>query len=144
MTSARVPPHLTLRRRVYFARVTVPVDVRTVIGRNIFIASTGERDPHRAYLKAVPMIAEWKARIETARRHRTDPIEAEVQRLAALYRQKADPEARASVYVEQVLRFAFEHVGGLSGAERRAALAHASTVAAIQALPAPVRDKVDA
>ena len=120
-------PYLTKRDHKWFARLTVPHDVRHVIGQNMFSAPTGERDPTEAYTKAQPILAAWRRRIETARRTAQDPLQVEVEELATEYRRLHDTQLdeAASLLVGDVLKFMFQRIGGLSRAQQRQALAEA-------------------
>lgn len=116
MPRAPSPPYLEKRRQIWFCRLGVPRDVQHIIGKTVLIASTGERDQHQATLKAAPILAEWRNRIDTARKAASDPLQAEIHRLASLYRRtkKTDLDEAAAVLVTDVMRFALEHFGGLA------------------------------
>ncbi len=60
--------NLEKRHQTWFAKVRVPADLRDVLGRSVFIQTTGESDPVRAALRARPIIAEWHDAIRKARR----------------------------------------------------------------------------
>jgi hypothetical protein len=130
----------TKRRRVWFARITVPKDVRNIIGKNILIASTGQTNPAKGHAIAAPMLAEWRARIEAARRTASDPIGAEIDRLATLYREGkgADMDEAANLLVSDVLAFTFQKLGGVSRIEQRQALLNSGgdVKEALKSLPA--------
>jgi integrase len=117
-------PYMTKRYNTWFARMVVPRDVQAVIGRTIFIASTGEANPHKAHDKAAPWLAEWRQRIETARKTNGDPLKADIDRLASLYRQAKGNslDEAASLLVGDVLDFVFQHTGGVSRIGQRQAL----------------------
>lgn len=58
----------------WYCRLRVPDDVRAVIGRPEFVASTGQDDPAKASEVAAQMIAAWKQQIADARQpDRTPP-----------------------------------------------------------------------
>ena len=78
--------NLEKRRRVWVARLRVPADVRGIIGKGVLSRSTGERDAHRAALKAKPILAEWRQRIEAARSVGQTPLQVEANAIAAEYR----------------------------------------------------------
>jgi integrase len=114
MPRAKLPPHIIQPRQTCFARVSVPRDIQAIVGRREFKASTGLTDPHKAYVKAVPWIAEWKARIEHARATTADPLRARIEQLTNAYRQyrnTALDDAGASLVMD-ALEFAFEREGG--------------------------------
>jgi hypothetical protein len=60
-------PLLVLRGRIYCAKLRVPEDVKSTIGKSVFVQSTGETDPIRAMVKAQPFIDRWKQQIEDVR-----------------------------------------------------------------------------
>jgi integrase len=111
MAKAPSPPHLTLRHNTWFARLTVPPDVRDKIGRNIFIASTGQRDPERAYAKALPLLESWRARIAAARHGTGDPLQAEVERLTQQFRKARNRQEADAVLVGEVITWVLELKG---------------------------------
>lgn len=144
---AKAVRHLTLRRQnaktgnpgIWFARLAVPADVQDIVGRRVFIASTGESNPMRANAVAAPWLVDWQDRIQSARTAKADPIKAEIERLAGQYLQhRGDLDATASLLVFDVLDFAFQKLGRLTRAEQRRALleAQGDVADAMGALPA--------
>lgn len=121
-------PYMTKRYNTWFARMVVPRDVQAVIGKTIFIASTGESNPHKAHDKAVPWLAEWRQRIETARKTNGDPIKADIDRLASQYRKAkgSSLDEAATLLVGDVLEFVFQNTGGVSRIGHRLALLDSS------------------
>ena len=87
MASVRME-NLTKRPRKWVARLRVPADVTQALGKSVFSWSTGEKDPHRAAVKAKPVIARWKAEIEAARRGALTPLRCELRDLTAALRQE--------------------------------------------------------
>ena len=80
--------HLVKRRRLWVVRVRVPEDAKPALGRSVFSWSTGERDHHRAAVKAAPVVAKWKAEIEAARKGTLTPLQREKRALAAAFRRE--------------------------------------------------------
>ena len=58
---------LTKRNGVYYAQLSVPEDVRHIIGKNNFRKSTGSRTRNIALLEAAPLVEEWRRQIQMAR-----------------------------------------------------------------------------
>jgi integrase len=137
------PPHLIQRRKTWFARLGVPADVRHIIGRNIFIASTHEVDPSRANAVAAPMVVEWRKRIEDARRAAQDPLRAEVEKLTHSYRRYRNTALNDAgvALVADVVEFIFERFGGFTPEQRRKALTdtHGEVEQAMRSLPEPAQ-----
>lgn len=52
---------------MYWARVTVPADLRASLGKSAWRRSTGTKDFEEARLRAGPWIADWKSQIAAAR-----------------------------------------------------------------------------
>jgi integrase len=146
MPAARNPRHLQRRNKSgsWWARKGIPTDLRHAFGgKKWFVANTSETDPNRAAAVAGPILAEWERRIEHARQSHTDPMQAEIDRLAAAfrkYREKPLDDAGAAL-VADVVEFVLERIGGLTADQRRAALTKAKgdVETAIQALPKPER-----
>jgi hypothetical protein len=69
------PPHCVPKRRQYFAKLMIPKDVQHVLERKVFLQPLGVpvTEPDKAYTKSIPIIQEWRERIEQARRSCTDP-----------------------------------------------------------------------
>ena len=113
------PANMEKRRNVWFARIGVPRPLRAILGKKVFIASTGETDRGRAEAKARPMLEEWRARIEAARHAAQDPLQAEIAKLTGEYQRAKDTslDAAASLLVGDVLRFVFERLGGMTAAQ---------------------------
>jgi hypothetical protein len=134
---------LIQRRKTWFARLGVPADVRHIIGRNIFIASTHEVDPSRANAVAAPMVVEWRKRIEDARRAAQDPLRAEVEKLTHSYRRYRNTALNdaGAALVADVVEFIFERFGGFTPEQRRKALTdtHGEVEQAMRSLPEPAQ-----
>ena len=129
----------------WFARITVPADVRGVLGQKLFQESTGETSPHKAHAIAAPKLAEWRGQIEAARKGIARPIEAEIDRLTTQYCQAkgVSLDDAASLLVGDVLSFVFQKAGGVSRATQRVLLMEAGgdVEEAVRALPAPTAGK---
>jgi integrase len=143
MSPTPPPANMEKRRRIWFARIGVPRPLQAILGKKVFIASTGEIDRHRAEAKARPMLAEWRARIDAARHASQDPLHAEIAKLTGEYQRAKGTslDAAASLLVGDVLQFIFERMGGMTAAERRAALLEAGgdVATAIESLSTPAK-----
>jgi integrase len=106
-------PHLILHRRRWMVRVIVPLDVRPVIGQSVFKISTGETDEHRAVVRAAPIIAALKERIEQARTTLKKPVEARAEALAEAYRARrsSDPVEAQAFVLTDVIGFVLQQQG---------------------------------
>jgi site-specific recombinase XerD len=140
--------HVTKRRNVWFARLAIPVDVRSVFdGRKIFIASTHERDIKNARAVAAVQVASWQKRIDEARANKPDPARSEIERLAAEYRtvKAIGSDEEKAVLISDVIRFTFERLGGLTADQRRQVLAtsRGNVGDAMRSLPADARAAFD-
>jgi integrase len=139
MPRASTPPHLVKKRRQWVAKVMIPADVRAILGRNVFLYPLHEGDPHQAYVKSIPIVAEWKDRIASARAARVDPLQAEIDRFTTEYqRNRAKPlDAAGLVLVAEVIDFMFQRFGGMTSAEQHRALtdARGDVALALQAIP---------
>ena len=124
-------PHLIRRNRVWFAVLTVPADVRPILGRSRFERTTRETDEAKAYVIALPWVQDWKAKIQQSRVTRSDPVRDEVARILDQYR-KANPDSmnqEIAEMIEGTIAGIIEQMGGVSpeqwakevaaGAERR-------------------------
>jgi hypothetical protein len=81
------PPHFVKKRRGWYARLSIPAAVRHAFGgRKTFMTPLHETDRDRAYIKSVPMIAEWRQGIAAAKSHQGDLLQSEITRLAAAFR----------------------------------------------------------
>jgi integrase len=106
------PPNLTRRD----ARLGVPRDVQPILGRKFFWASTHETDPHKAFIKAAPLIAGWREQIEAARAAANDPRKSENERLTKdyrRYRNKSLDDAGAALLMD-AFDFVFQRQGGMT------------------------------
>jgi integrase len=133
MPRTKLPPHIIQPRQTCFARVSVPRELQSILGRKEFKASTHETNPHKAHAKASPWIADWKDRIELARAASTDPVRARIEQLTNAYRQYRDAvlDDAGAALVMDALEFVFEREGG------RLAPALARQPNALRALPSP-------
>ena len=62
-----MPNYIERRRRKYYAKLTVPEDVRDVIGKLRFVQSLKTDSLAEAERRAAPLIAKWRSRIDRAR-----------------------------------------------------------------------------
>jgi hypothetical protein len=87
MPRAKHPPHCTPKRRQYFAKLMIPKDVQHVLGRKVFLVPLGVpvTEPDKAYVKSIPIVQEWRDRIEKARRTRKDPAISEREKFVRDY-----------------------------------------------------------
>ena len=60
-------PHMTLRRRVWYARLQVPEVLRALPGRSILIRTNGHQDLALAVPVARRIVEEWREDIAKAR-----------------------------------------------------------------------------
>jgi integrase len=65
--------HIEKRANLYYAVLTVPQDVRHIIGRGRYLQSTQTADKGEALLRASLLVARWKADIAKARGTLPDP-----------------------------------------------------------------------
>ena len=65
--------HLEKRANLYYAVLTVPHDVRPVVGKLRFVRSTQTDDKAEAALRAALLVAGWRAEITKARGSLPDP-----------------------------------------------------------------------
>src|SRR4051812_15878323 len=139
MPRASTPPHLIKKRRQWVAKLIIPADVRPIFGRNVFLHALHEPDPHKAYAKSIPIVADWKVRITEARANRVDPLQAEVERLTLAYQRTRDKplDAAGVALTASVIDFMFQRFGGKTAAEQHRALTEArgDTIAALQSIP---------
>ena len=59
--------HLDMQKGVYYAQLRVPKDAQQVIGKTAFRRTLQTRNKLEAQQKAIPLIQQWKAEIDTAR-----------------------------------------------------------------------------
>jgi len=96
---------LVLRQGRWQARITIPSDVREIIGRREFVKSLGVMSKAEAELKAMPLIHKWKSWIAEARslpsanleRLRNEPVSERVRILETF---KSDLERINPRYTE--------------------------------------------
>ena len=69
--------HVELRHKVYFAVLSVPKDIRHIIGKPKFFKTTGTGDLALAEKRAALFVAQWKTEISRARHESQDPFIAE-------------------------------------------------------------------
>src|SRR4051812_23956140 len=102
----------------------IPADVRGILGRNVFLYPLHEADPHKAYVKSIPIVAEWRDRIASARAAPMPPSQAEIDRLTTEYQRTRDKplDAAGLALVAEVIDFMFQRFGGMTSAEQHRAL----------------------
>ena len=105
--------HLVQRRLRWFVRIVVPADVRAIIGKTIFMKTTGCRDQHQAALKAVPIISEFQRRITVARDAGKRLEQVTAEQLAEKYRaeRSTDPEKAELTKVTDIIEFVLKSQG---------------------------------
>ena len=59
--------HLVPKDNTQYAALTVPKDVRHIIGKVRFFQSTKTNDPKEAAVRAITLVHGWKAEIAKAR-----------------------------------------------------------------------------
>lgn len=70
-----MPKHIQKRRRLWYAVLDIPKDVRDVIGKPRFVQSLKTDSQPIALNRAAVLVAKWKGEIEAARAGTRDPIE---------------------------------------------------------------------
>lgn len=80
-------PNIVRKGGNFYAYLAVPIALQPLIGRKFFQASTGETNQAKAYAVAAPMLAQWRARLDVARKEAADPLKADIRRLTALHKQ---------------------------------------------------------
>lgn len=60
-------PHLTKRRRLWYARLQVPEALKILMGKSVLIQTTGHTDPIRASEVARKIVAGWQRDLDRAR-----------------------------------------------------------------------------
>ncbi|MEE2893869.1 MAG: tyrosine-type recombinase/integrase [Pseudomonadota bacterium] len=83
---------LTKRNGVYYAQLSVPADVRHIIGKSNFRRTTGCRTQNAALLEAAPWLEEWRRQIELARQQPDALLEEIAVLKARAEMEKRDPE----------------------------------------------------
>jgi integrase len=66
--------HLELRYKTYYAVLTVPKDVRFVLGKKKFSKTTGTSNLRIAQTKAELFVIQWQSEIANARQDSTNPV----------------------------------------------------------------------
>jgi integrase len=116
-----------------------PVDVQANFGgKKWWLMPLHETDRDRAYIKSIPIIAEWKARISAARAQQIDPIQYTIGRLTAEYAKLKAPLDPAGVaFVREVVAFVFQQVGGIAAIEQHTLLStmRGDVMAALVSVP---------
>ena len=77
-----MPSYIERRRRLWYAKLTVPEDVRNALGTMRFIQSLKTDSRTTAERRAAPLIARWKMQIDQARTNKVgnrDPLEDEAR-----------------------------------------------------------------
>lgn len=115
-------------RKRWVAKLRIPEDVRKSFGgKAVLTRSTGEEDPLRAAIKAKPILAEWRAQIEAARRGGHTPMQARVVKLRAEYRAALrDRPGDAQELLEEAIEAIFRDIAPdiSDAAEARATAAY--------------------
>jgi integrase len=136
-------PHLSQKHRKQILRLPIPKPQQGSLGRKMFRAVMPQTDPQSAYIASLPIIADWRRQIETAKTGSRDQFQAEILRLRTEYeRYQGKPlDADVCEVFGRILDFLFQRFGGVSAAAQRLALADAKGDAgqALQTLPAPVQ-----
>lgn len=116
---SRTYPHLHQKGAKWYAHLNIPPGARHAFdGKTLLAFNTGETDPYRAHLKALPVVRDWKARIAAAKAHRPDPTKTLVQSLADKFlRAHEDEELTREELVCKSMEAALEEVGGLQAGE---------------------------
>jgi hypothetical protein len=118
--------HLLKKRRLWYAQLTVPKDVRDALGTMRFVKSLGTDSRTVAERRAAQHVSQWKIQIEKARAKKqgrnTDPIAEEAAYWrAALEQAKAKGDTAAFETTRDVLADLardMEDKGDLQGALR--------------------------
>src|SRR4051812_45149715 len=115
MPRAPNPPRCVQKRKIWWAKKGVPHDVRHAFdGRKWLLANLHVQDAGEAYLKSLPIIAEWNRRIASVRAKQADPVGAKIKELASAFRKLHSPLADAGVtLVAKAIEFVFQRIGGL-------------------------------
>ncbi|MFB3134459.1 MAG: DUF6538 domain-containing protein, partial [Rhodospirillales bacterium] len=77
-----MPSYIERRRRLWYAKLNIPEDVRDVLGKMRFVQSLKTDSMSTAARHAVPLIARWKMQIDQARANKAgnrDPLEDEAR-----------------------------------------------------------------
>lgn len=114
----------------WFARITVPADVRAITGQKFFQKTTGHTVAAKAHAAAAPMLAAWRAEIDAARKGLPKPVEAEIERLATQYRKLRGTDAGADLIVRDVLAFLRDRSGMTPASQREAMIDARGDIAA--------------
>ena len=85
---------LTKRNGIYYAQLSVPEDVRHIIGKSNFRRSTGSRTRNIALLEAAPWLEEWRRQIRMARQEPDALLEEMAVLKARAEVQKLDPAVK--------------------------------------------------
>lgn len=129
---ARRASHVAKKGRGYWARMGVPADVRPAFGGAKWLqVSLHETDERKAELAALPIVAEWEARIQAAREARIDPIAAKIDDLAErfeTYRGDKPLDRASHELLLEYGRYLFQEYGGLSAFQQATALLGQSSV----------------
>jgi integrase len=148
-------------RSRWVAKLRVPTELQPILRKVVFSQTTGETDPHRAAVKAEPILAKWRAEIEAARKGGQTTLQAEASRLRARYRAalRDNPED-AQDLLEEAIEEIFQGVGKhiTPAQEHRAMEAHGydrgaaiaalvpevgEVIAQVRDLPTPFLEHVD-
>jgi integrase len=66
--------HLELRHKTYYAVLTVPTDVRLILGKKKFFKTTGTSNLRLAQTKAELFVIQWQSEIANARQDSSSPV----------------------------------------------------------------------
>lgn len=92
--------YFEFRRRKWHFFHDIPADVQAKLGRSRFAISLKTSDRKIADIRAVPLAAEWLAKIEAARRGHNGPLEE----AAAFYRERLkDAEAAGDDHAKEII-----------------------------------------
>ena len=104
------PSHLELRHNTYFAILTVPKDVRHIIGKSKFFETTHTHDLRIAESQAALKIIKWKAAIAEARSKTDDPILNSAIELHRMMRSGDSPRQLVKEVIEdEAIRIEYEN-----------------------------------
>ena len=92
-----MPKHIQKRRRLWYAVLDIPKDVRDVIGKPRFVQSLKTDSRSHALSRAAVLVAKWKEEIEAARTGTRDPIERDDLFCRAAIQEASTDDAREQI-----------------------------------------------
>lgn len=110
------PTHLELRHKTWFVILTVPKDVKHIIGRSKFFETTQTHDLRIAEAKAALKVIRWKAEIAEARSKTDDPILNSAIELNRLMTNRSSPRHLVEDVIEDETSRIEQEVGPEFGA----------------------------